>query len=239
MKKELINEEWVLIPGFKKYSVNKKGEVKGVKGGVLKSCKDRYGYLRVNVTRDDGKRSVVRVHRLVALTFCPNKNEHKNNQVDHINGIKTDNRAENLEWVSNQENQIRAVKMGLVKQRMGEKHHMAILKKEEVLDIYTSYDTHINLSKKFNISTSNVMDIRHGRIWCSVTNGIDNSNQILWLKEGVRGLTIESVRDIFTKDGLYDDIAKEYGTSRNMVSLIKRSKKCDVFTKDLIEKERR
>lgn len=64
------------------------------------------GYARVNI---DGR--IYLLHRLIALAFVPNPRGLP--QVNHKNGIKTDNRPCNLEWVSNLENRRHAVHTGL------------------------------------------------------------------------------------------------------------------------------
>ena len=97
---ELKNEQWRDIDGYDgMYQVSDLGRVRSLKFGrvkVLRSYKNRYGYLKVFLSKN-GKRHNIYVHRLVAYAFIPNSDNTKN-EINHINEIKTDNRATNLEW---------------------------------------------------------------------------------------------------------------------------------------------
>ena len=87
------------------YSVTSKGEVIGLKSGkVLKPTSVR-GYLRVKLYKDAQSKSIS-IHRIVANAFIPN--EHNKSQVNHKDGNKGNNNVENLEWVTQSENQIHA-----------------------------------------------------------------------------------------------------------------------------------
>ncbi len=84
------------------YTVDETGRIRNKWGRVLKPQTDKYGY-RYLVFRGDGVRRKYMIHRLVAQAFIPNPNNLP--QVNHINGIKHDNRVQNLEWVTDSENQ--------------------------------------------------------------------------------------------------------------------------------------
>jgi hypothetical protein len=70
------------------------------------------GYLRVSLYKNGVQKGFL-IHRLVALTFLPNKNNFS--VVNHKNGIKSDNRVENLEWVTMSDNIKHAYENGLAK----------------------------------------------------------------------------------------------------------------------------
>lgn len=103
------------------YQVSNFGRVKSLKFGkerVLKCGVDVGGYHRVNLYKN-GKMYDKHIHRLVAETFVDNPNNLE--CVNHINGIKTDNRVGNLEWCTCKENIVHAVKTGLKKGFNGKK----------------------------------------------------------------------------------------------------------------------
>lgn len=231
--KYINGKMWCSIPGYSKYFANKEGEILGVRGQVLKEYVNKYGYCVVPAVNNSGLRKNPLVHRLVAKCFIYNKHPNVKTQIDHLDGVKHNNNYTNLEWVSNQENQIRAIKNKLNNPNYGEEHHMSLLTNKQVIDIYMSYDTHANLSKKYNVSQSNIYDIRNGNIWTKTTSELNNDTQRKWLKYGIRGQTIESVKEIYTSEGMYKDIAKRFNTSVNTISKIKNDEICKVFTADL------
>ena len=94
------------IPDYIDYKVSSTGVVYSFKRGskkVMKLTKDKYGYLRVGLMKD-GKEKKLRVHQLVASAFLNHKIDGHKVCVDHINNVKSDNRVENLQLLSNRDN---------------------------------------------------------------------------------------------------------------------------------------
>lgn len=100
--KSLDREEYV--PGFSRRRIRK--------GRILAQVKNHGGYMLVHLSRDGATRKIS-VHRLVAKMFIPNPDE--KTTVNHIDGDKTNNMSNNLEWATMSENVSHAFRTGLKK----------------------------------------------------------------------------------------------------------------------------
>lgn len=147
------------------YQVSNLGNVKSFKkdknGVLLKPGKNTSGYLFVILYKNINKKCIT-IHRLVMLSF--KKNISNKLEINHINGVKYDNRIENLEWCTSSENQLHAYKIGL-KTAKGENHNRSKLTNEQVLLIRNDNRTHKEIAKDYNVSKSTIWHIKHKRLW--------------------------------------------------------------------------
>lgn len=156
------------VKSIERKEINKLGIERMLKEKILK-CLKVLGYFHISLSKD----SIVKqfkIHRLVAQVFIPNP-ENKP-QVNHKNGIRHDNRVENLEWVTASENMKHAVKYNLLKphdKMKGSKNGRAKLTENEVYVIkgllkYTSLKQR-QIAEIFNIQKCTVSDIKRNKIW--------------------------------------------------------------------------
>jgi predicted DNA-binding ribbon-helix-helix protein len=173
-----MSEFWREIPGFSYYEVSTLGRVRS-KGKpyhparILKPGKTKRGYLLVSL-REMGKPHTKTVHRLVLEAFvglCPLRHE-----CGHRNGVRTDNRLENLRWVTAKENAADRKKHGT--HQVGETSSGAKLTEDIVQEIRASTCNQRELAARLGVHQSTISNIRAQRTWRHVPKPVD-SNGIL------------------------------------------------------------
>lgn len=144
---------------------DKIGRTKFYKGQELSQFIDKSGYPMCTLWRDSkGKNKTV--HRIVAEAFIANP-ENKP-QVNHKDGDKENNHVNNLEWVTNSENDLHAFEIGLRTVNRGSKSNLAKLTEEEVIEIRKlkkNGKTQRNIAKVFDISEGSVSQIVNRKRW--------------------------------------------------------------------------
>lgn len=175
-------EAWESVVGFEGYyQVSNSGQVRSVdrtvshKGatrqkvrsykGQLLTPRQTRGYVRVSLTKE-GKEWNKQVHRLVAIAFIPN---HENKpQVNHIDGVKSNNNVENLEWATSQENCVHAHETGLRVGRKGIENSQAKLTPELVgkaRELRKLGHSYAKIGKSIGICAMHAHRIVNGKQW--------------------------------------------------------------------------
>ena len=151
-----MEEIWKDIEGYEGlYQISNLGKVKSIrfnKERLLKYDKST-SYLRIKLCKD-GIETNYLIHRLVAKAFIPNPDNKP--QVNHIDGIKTNNSVDNLEWCTASENQTHALKTKLIKTKLTE---------EQVLEIIASNLTQKELANKYSIKQPTISRIKNNKRW--------------------------------------------------------------------------
>lgn len=178
----MTNKEiWKPIKGYEGYyEISNMGRVKSLERMVpysvsgffrkqykfyLKAVGDGYGYLFVCLHKK-GIKKYKKIHQLVASAFV--RGERDGLQVNHKNGIITDNSPENLEWVTPRENTLHAIEV-LGKRRDKEnhwKHKITIAQVEEMRELYkTGKYSQVELAKRYGIHRGQLSKICNHKAW--------------------------------------------------------------------------
>lgn len=171
--RDLPTEEWRPVKGYEgKYEVSNLGTVKRVckgkgskLGRVVRQNNHNSGYKTVSLWRDNRGKSYL-VHRVIASAFL---GEIANGlEVNHIDGDKTNNRADNLEIVTRNENIRHAMNIGLIDNR-GANNPSAKLSEADVHLIKQLYRPKIcgykTLGKRFGVTPYAIRNIIKGYVW--------------------------------------------------------------------------
>lgn len=131
------------------YLIGSDGSIKNSNGMKMAPFKTKNGYMKINLLKKG-----FYMHRLVAECFIPNPEEKP--QVNHKNGDKTDNRVENLEWVTNSENMLHCIRTNNVTRRSN----------VEIMEVNSmnKFSSIAEASRHFNINYSTICkSIRENR----------------------------------------------------------------------------
>jgi hypothetical protein len=168
----VAQEQWRNIEGWP-YEVSSLGRIRrsapasGTRPGlVLIGTPNPQGYLRVGLRRDGARLAAhFFVHQVVARAFLGNPPE--DCAPNHKNGVKDDNRADNLEWCTRSENQLHAYRTGL--QTRGAEHGRAKLTDKKVRAIRARYAqgdvSTAALARKYHVSQPLISQIVRRKIW--------------------------------------------------------------------------
>lgn len=176
------NEIWKDVEEFDNYyQISNYGRLRSKKRKInssVQSCGYRYNNPKIMSPQNNGKgylqyyvsfnkkRVMKYAHRLVAKYFISNPENLP--EVNHINGIKTDNRVENLEWVTIQENKNHAVKNGLMASGENSTSAKITQLQVDVLRRLFKINPKFNREKakeKMGVSSAQISRIIHGTRW--------------------------------------------------------------------------
>lgn len=170
-----MNDEWKEIQNYPDYIVSSDGEVASRKSPNLKILKPhsrKNGYLSVELCVDGDSRKQL-VHVLVAETFLGPRPTPAH-EVNHKNGVRSDNRGHNLEWVTRGENQRHRFDVLRHKGVRGEAHGRAKVSEMDVHAIrerVAAGERRREIAAEYGISPRSVGNIVRGDSWAWLTWG--------------------------------------------------------------------
>lgn len=173
------------IANFPGYSVNSVGVVISFRprngvgpllsfGRKLSYDVNSCGYVRYGLYREGKLYRGVIAHRLVAEAFIPNPNGLK--FVNHINGIKTDNAVDNLEWCSTKHNILHSRRV--LGKCVCENHGRSKISNSEAAEIFSSNESNEALAERFGLNKSSIERIKTRKNWTQVTETLQRGFRI-------------------------------------------------------------
>lgn len=149
------------VKGFPKYTLSKEGKIYSkYTGKCLSPTKDITGYMVVTLVNSEGKFKKS-VHRLLAETFIDNPEGKP--QVNHIDGDKTNNSLNNLEWTTAKENSQHAVSSGLTGKRDAARYRMVAQYNRDTLEPIKIHKSLSSATKDTGVPFPNIIKVCKGQ----------------------------------------------------------------------------
>ena len=168
-----MGEMWLPAVGYEGiYEASDLGRIRSMRtmtntftGKILKPSPNARDYQQVSLYKN-GIKSSIRVHIIVAESFIGPRPSGK--QINHIDGDRKNNRADNLEYVTQSENMLHAYRLGLESPTRGEAHGMAKLTEDNVHEIRRRLlrkETNKSIAARFNVCQQTISMIATGKRW--------------------------------------------------------------------------
>jgi hypothetical protein len=162
--------EMKLYAGYPNYGIYPDGRVLNLKtGSFLKPQANKRGYLQLALW-SFGRRKMLYVHRLIAELFVEGQTDDRKT-VNHIDGDKSNNNKNNLEWCTNTENSAHAKATGLYNK--GEGHQNSLYTDNQihkVCKLLSNKLTAPEVSKFSNVKVHTVKAIRERKQWTDISS---------------------------------------------------------------------
>jgi len=227
-----MEKEWRPIPRFEeRYLCSEYGDVFSIYSNrEISNRMSSNGYVRVNLYLKTAHRTA-NVHTLVAETFLGKRPEGM--QVNHKDGIKTNNHVSNLEYVSRLENVRHAIMTGLTDNN-GSKNINSKLSEEDVLDICKKYNTgkftQCQIANMYNVTQVSISGILTGKRWSHLTNVERTAKKKITDKDTVRAICYMSLDGNNTPS----DIAKKLDVGIKIVWSIRSGESWRNISRDIL-----
>lgn len=146
-----------VLPGYSRYRIGVDGSVQNVLEGTwLTGSTNPDGYVNFRLTDDSGNAVTIGRHRLIALLFLDSP-DYPNAVVNHRNGVKGDDRIDNLEWTTHQGNIEHAGEMGLTEKCL------PVSTRDPITEAITHYPSAISAARTLGLTKDAVLwRIRNG-----------------------------------------------------------------------------
>lgn len=154
------------IPEFPDYSITEDGKVWSHRRNKFLKPFIRNGYYSINLGETGRNKTI---HRIMATLFI--SNPYNKPCVNHIDGMRTNNSIDNLEWCTYKENTAHAYNTGLAKNMKGSQCGTASLSEDDVIKIkqYIEQGCMLkDIASMFNVHPSTVSDIKRGKSWSHI-----------------------------------------------------------------------
>lgn len=199
------------------YAVSSEGEVANTDTGrVLRQTDDGHGYLAVTIWQDTMS-AKEKVHRLVASAFL--SQPEGANTVNHKNGVKTDNRVVNLEWLSHADNMKHAWREGLM--HRGSDSVLSVLTEESVLKIELLMQKGLSnaaIAQRFGVVRGTVSKIRSKETWKHVAPELELPPAVSTCKPKLTPDDIPEIRALYKGGASLADIGRKFGVHSGTIS---------------------